>query len=414
MVKNKILAMTEVLLFIIVTLSMVLAISWIEPVMSVRQVLRIILPLLLITYFFLFLVFRIISFYYRQLFHQKKLVEDLNAAFMKLSAKLNTDAILKQSLEILMDFCRGTTGVMLVLDEKLREYASGELLTLNVNTALVDNNGELDEKKRRLLTFFPASIPVEIDKKIRDVLPKYDFAKCKTILIIPVIGNEKVKAVAIIGVTALSKKEASLILEDMKNIMDIFLRELNIEIENSILHEEINKASITDPLTRLYNRRYFNKRVQEEFARARRMGFPVSIMISDLDNFKNYVDTYGHPKGDTILLEVASVVCTTVRGTDMVCRFGGDEFAYLLPFASSVEAKALAERIKKSVSKHVFLENDEEIEKEVHITLSMGIASFPENGQKEEDIIGKADHALFASKSGGKNRISVYEEKKGG
>ncbi len=200
----------------------------------------------------------------------------------------------------------------------------------------------------------------------------------------------------------------------MKNIMDIFLRELNIEIENSILHEEINKASITDPLTRLYNRRYFNKRVQEEFARARRMGFPVSIMISDLDNFKNYVDTYGHPKGDVILSEVASVVCGTMRETDIVCRFGGDEFAYLLPFASNVEAKALAERIKKNVSRKVFLENDEDVEKEVHITLSMGIASFPENGQKEEDILGKADHALFASKNSGKNRISVYEEKKGG
>jgi len=414
MVKNKILAITEILLLVIVTVAMIFAILWVDPVSPFRHVLKTIFPLIIIIYFFFFLVFRIIGFYYNQLTHQKKLVENLNDAFMKLSAKMNTDALLKQSLELLMVFCRGTTGVMLVLDEKLREYASGDMLTLNINTAVTDNYGEIDEKKHRLLTFSPASIPADIDRKIREMLPKYDFAKCKTILVIPIIGKKKVKAVAVIGVTSLSKKESVKIFGDMKNIMDIFLRELDIEIENSILHEEINKASITDPLTRLYNRRYFNNRVQEEFSRARRMGFPVSIMISDLDNFKNYVDTYGHPKGDVILSEVASVVSGTMRETDIVCRFGGDEFAYLLPFASSVEAKALAERIKKNVSQYIFLKNDEEVEKEVHITLSMGIASFPENGQKEEDIIGKADHALFASKNSGKNRISVYEEKKGG
>ncbi len=146
MVKNRILLVTEILLIVIVTFAMVFAILWIEPVSPLSHVLKTIFPLLLITYFFFFLVFRLIGFYYHQLLHQKKLVEDLNAAFMKLSAKLNTDSILKQSLEILMDFCRGTTGVMLVLDEKLREYASGEMLTLNINTAVVDNYGELDEK----------------------------------------------------------------------------------------------------------------------------------------------------------------------------------------------------------------------------------------------------------------------------
>jgi len=194
----------------------------------------------------------------------------------------------------------------------------------------------------------------------------------------------------------------------MKNIMDIFLRKLNIEIENSILHEKINEASITDPLTKLYNRRHFNIRAKEEFAKAKRMGFPVSIMISDLDNFKNYVDTYGHPKGDIILAEVASLINNMMRESDIVCRFGGDEFAYLLPFTSSVEATTLAERIKENVSHYNFLKNA--ITQSIHLTLSMGIASFPEHGETEQEIISKADNALFFSKNKGKNRISIYSE----
>jgi len=410
--KNRIFIITEVLLFLVVTGTMIFTISWLEPVTPFRHTLRIVFPLLLITYFFLFLVFRIISFYYHQLSNQKRLVEELNTAFMKLGAKLSADDILKQSLETLMDFCKGTTGAMLVLDEQLRQYTSGEIFTLNINTSLNNNYVESDGKKHYLLTFFPASIPQTVDSRIREILPRYDFDKCKTVIVIPLVGKERIRTVAIVGVTGMSRKGSAKIFEDMKSVLDIFLRQLNIEIENAMLHEEINKASITDTLTRLYNRRYFNKRAQEEFAKARRMGFPVSIMISDLDNFKNYVDTYGHPLGDIILAEVASVVSGTMRESDMVCRFGGDEFAYLLPFTSSVEARALGERIRKGVSQYVFLKND--IEKAVHITLSIGIASFPEHGQKEDEVVGKADHALFTSKNNGKNRISIYEENKGG
>ncbi|MCM8760358.1 MAG: GGDEF domain-containing protein, partial [Candidatus Omnitrophica bacterium] len=107
------------------------------------------------------------------------------------------------------------------------------------------------------------------------------------------------------------------------------------------------------------------------------------------------------------LSELGSLIKNFVRGSDVVCRFGGDEFAYLLPFTSSDEAKVFAERIKKIVSKYEFLKGG--IEKRVNLTMSTGIATFPEHGQTAEEIISKADQALFASKSGGRNRITIYE-----
>ncbi len=411
--RNKVLIITEGCIFIVVTAAMFFSIIWIDPVASLPQVFRIILPFLLITYVSIFIVFRILTYYYLLLLHQKQLIEKLNASFVSFGKHVKTDDLLKQGLESLMGFCKCPMGIMLVVDERLKKYASGEVITLNISTFSGGGNAKTDENDRRMITFFPSDIPTDIDKKIRGLLKEYDFEKCRTVVTIPFAAGGKVKTVAVVGVANMSRKEVRKVFDDMKHIIDIFIRKLNIELENSILHEEINRASITDPLTQLYNRRYFNKRAKEEFVKAKRMGFPVSVMISDLDNFKNYVDTYGHPKGDIILMEIASVINKAVRESDMVCRFGGDEFAYLLPFASSVEANALAERIKKTVSQFVFLKDDADIGQSVHITLSMGIASFPEHGENEQDIISKADNALFLSKKNGKNMISVYKDKEG-
>jgi len=409
---NKILLITEISIFAVVTFLMLFAIAWIQSAIPVKETFKTVFPFLLIAYFFIFVIFRILNFYYLQLLHQKNIIEKLNGSFMDLRSKIKMDDLLKQSLESLMSFCSCPLGILLVVDERVKKYASGEVITININT-LSGNEGnkETADNNHRMLTFFPTNIPVSIDKRIRELMKEYDFEGCRTIVTIPFVGGGQVKTVAIVGVTSMSGKEVKKTFNDIKSIIDIFIRKIDMEIENSILHEEVNKASITDPLTQLYNRRYFNKRVKEKFVKAKRMGFPVSIMISDLDNFKNYVDTYGHPKGDVILSEVASLISGTIRESDMVCRFGGDEFAYLLPFASSVEANTLAERIKKVVSHHVFLENN--VEQSVHLTLSMGIASFPEHGQSEHDILSKADSALFSSKNDGKNRITIYKEKEG-
>ncbi|MCM8829524.1 MAG: GGDEF domain-containing protein [Candidatus Omnitrophica bacterium] len=344
-IRDRIFIITEALLYIVVTITIILAAMWVEPVATFRYALRIIIPFLLITYFFLFLVFRIIRFYYHSLLQQKNFIEILNTGLIRLGTHIKIDAILRESLDIFLNFYGGDRGIILIIGGRIKEYTSGDILTVNVSKE--DKHYSKSNRRYSVFTFSPGSISGEMDEKIKQALQEYDFGKCREVIILPVGDRKKTNAIVIVGISDLKRKNKYILFEETKNEIDIFLRHLNIEIENAILHEEINKASITDALTGLYNRRYFQKRIEQEFARAKRAGFPISIMISDLDNFKYYVDSYGHPKGDQILSELGSLIKKSIRESDVVRRFGGDEFAYLLPFTSSDEAKVFAERIKK-------------------------------------------------------------------
>lgn len=402
-IKNRLLLIVEIFVFFVLTVVMLFTVAWLEPITSLNNIFRTALPFLLITYFFVFLSFKILGYYYSQLSKQKELMEKLNINLLVLSSKLKIDAFLKSSLEVLISFCKGNKGILLALDDKLKKYMTEEVIAININ--LLDKKNTA--RNYRMLTFSSGKISPEVEARIREMIKNYNFDNSNSMMVIPIAGSGNIRAVVIIGIPT-ARKEASKIFEDMQDIMDVFIKQLNIGLENSILHEEVEQASIKDPLTNLFNRRFFNIRKKEEFSKAKRIGFPVSIMISDLDNFKNYIDTYGHPKGDILLAESARIITAALRETDIACRFGGDEFAYLLPFTSSIEARAVAERIKKAVAQYPFLKNENG--QPVHLTLSIGIASFPEHGKAEEEILSKADHSLFLSKDSGKNTITVYKE----
>jgi diguanylate cyclase (GGDEF)-like protein len=326
----------------------------------------------------------------------------------KLSSDLKIEKLLQNTLEILTEFYKGDISILVILDEKLKKFTSTDILTINLPNILK----EIEiEKNYTYITFSPNKISIKEEELVKNFINEYGFNKCKGIITLPLFDTKKTKAIGIIGLLKKSKKEIMNEFKRTKEIVEIFLSHLNLEIENSLLHEELNITSITDPLTELYNRRYFNLRLKEEFLRAKREGYPFAIMISDLDNFKKYVDKFGHPLGDIILKELANVVKLSLRATDIICRFGGDEFAYILPFSTSQDAKVVAERIKKNVQNFEFLK--ENVDEEVHLTLSIGIASFPEHGTSEIEILSKADNALFMAKSMGKNGIVVYEEKGG-
>jgi len=168
----------------------------------------------------------------------------------------------------------------------------------------------------------------------------------------------------------------------------------------------INKAqlwdmAVTDSLTGLYVRRYFMVKLQEELHRAERYNNILSIVMADLDQFKNINDTHGHDAGDRVLTAIGKFLQQNIRDVDVVARYGGDEFVLMIPEAANDAAHKLSERLRKDLSEMKF-------EDFPPITISLGIATYPNDGADPEDLIRKADAAMYAAKSAGRNQVVKY------
>jgi diguanylate cyclase (GGDEF)-like protein len=168
----------------------------------------------------------------------------------------------------------------------------------------------------------------------------------------------------------------------------------------------INKAqlwdmAVTDSLTGLYVRRYFMVKLYEEVHRAERYNNILSLVMADLDRFKNINDTYGHDTGDRVLKEIGSFLQENVRDVDMVARYGGEEFVILIPEAAKDAAYILSERLRKKFEKLKF-------ENLPQITISLGIATYPFDGKQPEDLLKNADAAMYAAKRAGRNQVARY------
>lgn len=175
--------------------------------------------------------------------------------------------------------------------------------------------------------------------------------------------------------------------------------ELALAIKTTLLYQETLEKSLTDQLTELRNHAYFWDRLEEELKRAARNKRPLSILIFDLDNFKVLNDTYGHLKGNDILKEVGRVIKATVRGSDIPARYGGDEFAVIMPETQVENSVRLAKRLAAQINQLRY--------GNLSLTLSIGIASFPEHGKTAAELIEQADLALYSVKRQGKNGIIV-------
>lgn len=169
------------------------------------------------------------------------------------------------------------------------------------------------------------------------------------------------------------------------------------------------KAAVTDYLTGIYNIRYFNKRLSEEFNRSERQGLSISCLMLDIDNFKKINDKYGHKVGDIILRELAQLLKKLTRKSDILARYGGEEFIILLTDASLDVAASKAEVLRAYVEKHKFQGS----KNKKNLSVSIGVSSYPGNKIKNTDeLITCADDALYIAKKSGRNRVVAYSPKK--
>ena len=180
--------------------------------------------------------------------------------------------------------------------------------------------------------------------------------------------------------------------------------QIAVAVDRTVLKDkagEFEQLSVTDSLTGLLNRRYLEKRLIEEIQRSKRHRFPMSLMMLDVDEFKSYNDTFGHPAGDAALKIVASVLQDMLRGDDVAARYGGEEFAILLPQTTSTEGAAIAERLRQRIEHTEFPKRK--------VTVSIGIAACSNEIDTPTDIIGAADHALYEAKNHGRNNVRIYD-----
>jgi len=187
---------------------------------------------------------------------------------------------------------------------------------------------------------------------------------------------------------------------------------ITMAMERSDLHvraEELKEISITDPMTGLLNRRYFQERLTEEIERTRRHGLPICLILIDIDDFKKINDQYGHLIGDEVLKDVSKVIRNTIRTIDVASRFGGEEFTVILPHTSKEDATLIAQRLCELISKGGELQK--KIQGMQKLTVSIGLASFPQDAESVNELIDSADQALYQAKHSGKNRVVVYHTK---
>lgn len=218
-----------------------------------------------------------------------------------------------------------------------------------------------------------------------------------TCLCVPLVSQGETLAVL-----HLREARSERLTEDVQRLASALAEQLSLAVGNLRLQETLRSGSERDPLTELYNRRHLEISLHRELARAQRHGFPLSLVMLDVDHFKAFNDSNGHDAGDEVLRSVAHVLKRHTRAEDVACRYGGEEFVIVLTDCAVDDAYSKGEAIREAIAQlHVFSHGIAL----PRITASLGIACYPEDGERMEDLIAGADAALYRAKSTGRNRI---------
>jgi diguanylate cyclase (GGDEF)-like protein len=221
-----------------------------------------------------------------------------------------------------------------------------------------------------------------------------------SLLIVPVQDDEQ----RILGLLSVESEAPNQFLGEAETMLSTLLGNASVAITRARLYQKMEMAATTDGLTLLNNHRTFQEQLSKEVERSRRYRRPLSLLIMDIDHFKHFNDTYGHPVGDLVLKEIAACIRQSIRVNDIAARYGGEEFAVIIPESNEEGAMVIAERIRRTVEQTVVASYD----KKLSVTISIGCASMPLHAQTKEILIDCADKALYFSKDNGRNRISLY------
>jgi diguanylate cyclase (GGDEF)-like protein len=190
--------------------------------------------------------------------------------------------------------------------------------------------------------------------------------------------------------------------ESKRHLATAVAENIALALANLQLREELHAQSIRDPLTGLFNRRYLEESLKQLLHFARRKKQPLGMIMLDVDYFKRFNDTYGHDAGDLVLQKIAAYLQNNIRGSDIACRYGGEEMIIILPEASLENTRQRAEQLRAGIKGLKIRHNNQSLDK---ITVSLGVSAYPENGNSSQELFEAADSALYQAKAQGRDRV---------
>ena len=213
----------------------------------------------------------------------------------------------------------------------------------------------------------------------------------------------------VMGVVELVRKSGAppFIARDLE-ILAAVASQAGVAVANALRHEEVELQALTDPLTGLWNHGEFQVRLAEEISRAKRQNHPLSMLMIDVDGFRQLNERYGHRAGDEILRRIAAALRRLLRGSDIAARYGGDDLAILLPQTTREGARVAAENLRKGIKERSFV--IEQVPEGIAVTFSVGVAAYPEDGETSDALVDTAGRAVSAAKAAGGDRVVVHGE----
>jgi diguanylate cyclase (GGDEF)-like protein len=318
---------------------------------------------------------------------------------------IDTGELFSIILEKSTQFLQAEQGSLMLLDEDRRELTVKAMKGLNKKIVELLKIRPGEGISGKVLSTGSPMLVADIDADDRILQEKRPRYKTRSFISIPLKLDNR-----IIGVLNIADKITGEVFseEDLQLLISIGAY-ASVAIERSRFYEkneELKRISITDPLTGLLNRRYFQERMSEEIERSRRHHLPLSLIMIDVDDFKSVNDTLGHPVGDEVLKIMARCLRNCIRTIDVAARYGGEEFTVILPQTTKADAQTIAERICTDVNRLdlPFTAAD----RKLVLSASLGLATYPEDAESMEDLIRNADVALYAAKSQGKNRVVIF------
>lgn len=305
-----------------------------------------------------------------------------------LSSQLELEVLAENALEVLMQHGDASAGLILLVNgERIQPIASHGI----EDTSSFQKNQVLRQvikNKRFEMITYPKDLIVQ------SVLTYY---QPRQVLILPIVYKDQVLGIIVL---ATAEEFAAELLKEI----DIFAHSLALSLNNALEHEELQRIAERDPLTDVYNRRSGLKIYREAYQRAIQTDRALSALMFDIDHFKRVNDTYGHLIGDSVLKQVCEAVKADLRETDVLMRYGGEEFFLVLPNTNAHGAKEIAERILKRIAEQVVMVDGSSIQ----VSISIGCGTLRETKAKSEsEFIQALDDALYRAKEKGRNRVVV-------